>query len=96
MDAAIPFGLRSAPWIFTAVADALEWRAKFEGITHTIHYLDDFLILASPCSSSCRQDLEGLLALFGRLQVPVVAEKVEGPSTQLVFLGIEIVLVECA
>ena len=28
VDAALPFGLRSAPWIFTAVADVLEWRAK--------------------------------------------------------------------
>ena len=90
MDAALPFGLRSAPRIFTAVADVLEWRAKFEGITHIIHYLDDFLILAPPGSSRCRQELEGLLALFGRLQVPVAAEKVEGPSTRLVFLGIVI------
>ena len=69
----------------------MEWRAKFKGIiTHIIHYLDDFLILAPPGSSRCRQELEGLLAMFGRLQVPVAAEKVEGPSPQMVFLGIEI------
>ena len=30
-----------------------------------------------------------MLAPFGRLQVPVAAEKVEGPSTQLVLLEIE-------
>ena len=89
VDAVLPFGLRSARRIFTAVADVLEWRAKFEGITHIIHYLDDFLILAPPGGSRCKQELEGLLALFGRLQVPVPAEKVEGPSTQLIFLGIE-------
>ena len=40
-------------------------------------------------ASRCRKELEGLLAPFGRLQVPVAAEKVEGPSTQLVFLEIE-------
>ena len=89
VDAALPFGLRSAPRIFTAMADALEWRGKFEGITHIIHYLDDFLILAPPGGSRCKQELEGLLALFGRLQVPVAAEKVEGPSTRLTFLRIK-------
>ena len=60
----------------------------FEAITHIIHYLNDFLILTPPGSSRCGQELEGLLALFCRLQVPVAAEKVEGPSTQLVFPGI--------
>ena len=29
VDAALPFGLRSAPWIFMAVADVLESQAKF-------------------------------------------------------------------
>ena len=36
------------------------------------------------------QDLESLLALFTRLKVSVATEKVEGPSTRLTFLGIEI------
>ena len=90
IDAALPFGLRSAPRIFTAVADVLEWRAKFEGVTCIIHYLDDFLIVAPPGGAKCRQDLESLLGLFTRLKVPVAAEKVEGPSTRLTFLGIEI------
>ena len=31
IDAALPFGLRSAPKIFSVVADMIEWRAKFEG-----------------------------------------------------------------
>ncbi len=31
VDSALPFGLRSAPKIFTAVADALEWIAKQGG-----------------------------------------------------------------
>ena len=32
VDAALPFGLRSAPKLFNAVADALEWIAKHLGI----------------------------------------------------------------
>ena len=31
-DTRLPFGLRSAPKIFTAVADGLEWIAKQRGI----------------------------------------------------------------
>ena len=46
--------------------------------------------MASPGSAKCRWDLESLLALFTRLKVPVAAEKVEGPSTHLTFLGIVI------
>ena len=84
VDGALPFGLRSAPRIFTAVADALEWRARFEGIEHILHYLDDFLIIASPGSNQCGRDLARLLALFDRLRVPVASDKVEGPSTCLV------------
>ena len=87
---AIWFEIPAAPRIFTAVADALEWRARFEGIEHIMHYLDDFLIIAPPGSDQCGRYLAKLLALFDRLRVPVASEKVEGPSTCLKFLGIEI------
>ena len=54
MDCALPFGLRSAPRIFTAIADVLEWRAKFEGIPTIMHYLEDFLIISpSPSTIKC-------------------------------------------
>ena len=49
-DPMLPFGLRSAPKIFTAIADALEWYLKSQGITHVFHYLDDFTIVGSPSS----------------------------------------------
>ena len=35
----LPFGLRSAPKIFNAVADALHWYLSHRGITHLFHYL---------------------------------------------------------
>ena len=67
VDGALPFSLRSAPRIFTAAADALEWRARFEGIEHILHYLDDFLVIASPGSNQCGRDLARLLALLACL-----------------------------
>ena len=44
IDTTLPFGLRSAPKIFTAVADAAEWIARQQGVTTILHYLDDFLV----------------------------------------------------
>ena len=48
VDAALPFGLRSAPKIFNAVADALEWIVGRQVPGKVIHYLDDFLFVGRP------------------------------------------------
>lgn len=40
-DMALPFGLRSAPKIFSAVADALQWILVHKGVKTILHYLDD-------------------------------------------------------
>ncbi len=37
VDATLPFGLRSAPLIFTVVADALQWIMKQRGVAHLFH-----------------------------------------------------------
>ena len=50
VDRALPFGLRSAPKIFSAVADMMVWALYNAGIEHLIHYLDDFLFLVAPHS----------------------------------------------
>ena len=43
VDLALPFGLRSAPIIFTAVADVVGWALTRAEIRFLIHYLDDSL-----------------------------------------------------
>lgn len=45
LDTTLPFGLWSAPKIFTAVADAVEWIVRQQGVQFVIHYLDDFLVM---------------------------------------------------
>ena len=45
VDPMLPFGLRSAPKIFNAVADALDWYLHQSGIPSVYHYLDDFVII---------------------------------------------------
>ena len=51
-DGMLPFGLRSAPKIFTAVADALEWCTREQKVSQIYHYLDDFIIVGPPDSAS--------------------------------------------
>lgn len=90
VDAALLFGLRSAPKIFTAVANGLEWRLRLEGLQQVFHYLDDFLIVAQSESPQCGEELQKLLLILSRLGVPVAEEKLMGPTVCLTFLGIEL------
>ena len=88
VDRALPFGLRSAPKIFNAVADILGWVFSQSGIRHHLHYLDDFLLLGAPHSREAAQALDIALKVFDSLGIPVATHKTEGPSTILIFLGI--------
>ena len=90
MNTTLPFELRSAPKIFTAVANAVEWIAWKEGTRFVIHYLDDFLVIRAPNSPECTDALVRLLRLFEWLGLPVAVEKREGPATCLEFLGFEV------
>lgn len=90
VDTALPFGLRSAPKIFTAVADAVEWIVQRSGVRFVIHYLDDFLVIGAPGSSECAESLQCLLDVLARLGLPVALNKLEGPVTLLEFLGFEV------
>ena len=58
------------------------------GIRSVLHYLDDYLFTGDPSTSECEDVLQLALDLCERLGVPVAEEKVEGPETSLVFLGI--------
>ena len=52
VDLALPFGLRSAPYIFNCVADLVEWITLNKySVADLMHYLDHFLT-ASPCHES--------------------------------------------
>ena len=50
-DRSLPFGLLSAPKIFTAVADTITWALFTRGIRFLLHYLDDFLFISPPNTS---------------------------------------------
>lgn len=88
-DRVLPFGLRSSPYIFNSVADAVQWilTHKFS-IADLLHYLDDFLNVCGQSWTLATQQLEIIKAAFQYLGIPLAADKVEGPAHVLVFLGI--------
>lgn len=90
VDTALPFGLRSVPKRFSAVADTLAWVMSANGVTRHLHYLDDFLFLGPPNHDECASSLHTALQVCSQLGVPVANHKTEGPTTKLTFLGIQI------
>ena len=88
VDAMLPFGLRSAPKIFNAIADAIQWVAEQEGVEYTDHYLDDFIVWGSPGSPQCQRALETLRQVCAHLGTQLVPHKTVSPTTCLAYMGI--------
>ena len=92
-DKVLPFGLRSSPFLFNQLSDALEWVLREKcGITYACHFLDDFLIMEpqtpKTTQNSCLTSLNSMLLTFKNLGVPISPGKTAGPATELEFLGI--------
>lgn len=88
VNRALLFGLRSAPKLFTAVADAIRWIMGNHGVCEKMHYLDGFLVLGPAGSEECRRALEISLQICWDMGVTVASQKTEGPSMVLLFLCI--------
>ena len=89
IDKTLPFGLRSAPKIFSAIADTIQWILRQKGIRNINHYLDDYIIVSIEKDEADYQKSQ-LVASFSELGVPIEPSKLEGPSQCLSFLGIEV------
>ncbi len=88
VDLALPFGLRSAPRIFTRFADSLQFLfTNVGGVSHIQHYLDDFFLAGPAGSQLCEQNLHRWVSLCEELGVPLADDKTEGPSTSITYLG---------
>ena len=88
IDSALPFGLRSAPKIFSGIADGVLWAMWLNGARYLIHYLDDFMFFGHPHSPECSNALD--VGLRTCAELGFVAHKIAGPTTCITFLGIEI------
>ena len=90
LDRALPLGLRSEPKIFLALEDTLLWIMVNRSVCSSIHYLDDFLFFGHPDGLQCDRNLAITLNTCSELGFPVSWHKLEGPSTRIQFLGVEL------
>jgi len=91
IDSCLPFELRSVPYLFNRLSEAIHWiLMNSYGVHHLLHYLDDFLTAGPPDSPICNHNLNTMLQLYEHIQAPVKSSKIEGPSTSITFLGIHL------
>ena len=91
VDLTLPFGLRSAPYIFNSVADMVQWiLLNNYHVSDLEHYLDDFISAGPPNSDQCQVNLSTALTVCEMLGLPLHPDKCEGPTNVLVVLGIEL------
>ena len=90
MNKVLPFGLRSAPLLFSVVADALAWAMQHRGVTWVDHYIDDFVTAGSPGTVECKKNVTMMKKVFNEAGLPTEPEKDEGPATVITVLGMEL------
>lgn len=79
----LPFGLRSAPKKFNVIVDAFQRIVEQQGVQQVLHYLDDFIVIGPPETTTCQKDLHTLLRTASKLGVPIAHHKTEAPTTCL-------------
>ena len=83
------FCLQSVPYMFTAIADMVQWMLTFhQSVDFLSHYSDDFLSLGPPSSLVSYNNLQVCIQLCSKLGLPLHSDKLEVRSTFI--LGIEL------
>ena len=94
VDKALPMGASCSPAFFEMFSSFLDWVVRQEvGSDKVIHYMDDFLFVGCADVSnklSCQRLVTGFERVCKKLGVPLAANKSVGPTSCLVFLGLEI------
>lgn len=85
----LPFGLRSAPFLFQTFTQLLEVATKEILQITTKVYMDDWF-LTDPDEYQLRNNFEDFASLLEGLGISLQHTKTEGPATQLVYLGLGI------
>ena len=88
-DRCLPMGARSSCQIFELFSSALQYIILQSGISHSLHYLDDFLFINSS-SQNCKSDLNKFLSICKDINVPISSKKTVLPTQRITFLGFEI------
>lgn len=87
----MPFGCSIACSTFEKFSSFLHWAlAKNSNNPNIIHYLDDFLFAGSSNTSHCAQLAVSFQTLCNQFGIPINADKTQGPTINLTFLGLSI------
>ena len=86
----LPFGLKSAPKLFTDIAKAAKLVMLYKGASFVEHYLDDYVTIGPAHSSLCAANMKVMLDTFSELGFTVNPKKVCSSRTELEFLGMVI------
>jgi hypothetical protein len=69
----------------------LEWLVKKQSSLDMVHhYLDDFIFVGGAGTSHCQTLLQTFHSLCEEMGIPLNPDKEQGPTTCLIFLGLEI------
>ena len=88
-DTRLSFGSCKSPYIFHTLTSKVRHMMAKRGFHNLCVYLDDFLIIESTLEK-CQLALSTLIKLLRSLSFNINWSKVEGPSQNLVFLGVNI------
>lgn len=80
-DTVLPFGCRSAPFLFEFFSAAIHWCVVQKAGFHTLlHYVDDFFFVVQPNSPQCKSLMSAMESVCSELGVPLAHDKTEGPQ----------------
>jgi hypothetical protein len=90
-DKALPFGCSISCAVFESFACFLQWVVRDVcKLGEMEHYLDDFLFGGESNTNQCKMVMETFFQTCAQFGIPIAEEKTDGPTTVLVFLGLEI------
>jgi hypothetical protein len=90
-DCFLPFGLRTAPYIFNLFAEAFHWilgQALAPFFTEVVHYLDDFLFISPPATDWTV--LDTIISTTAETLGLSIKEKKNRQGTVVDFCGLEV------
>ena len=90
-DMAMPMGCSISCSTWEKFGTFIEWAVRQVSTQGSLlHYIDDFLFIGASGTTQCSDLMNNFHKVCEKLGVPIAPEKTEGPTTNLVFLGLTI------
>ena len=91
VDRMLPMGLSLSCSLFEKFSTFLHWLVSCKSNLESLdHYLDDFIFAGKRQSNDCELLVHIFSSICMEIGVPIAEEKSVGPTTLLVFLGLEL------